>query len=229
MKTGAFFDKFSKEYESQDRYRYLFYRWMIKSIIKQIDKEDCDIVDVGTGTGNLAVRLAMKYPGSRILGIDVSKGMISEARAKCDRMGITNISFKVGSVERLRTGKVDFVVSALAFHHVKNKRLVLSSVRTRLAKEGKLVIGDWFEPSRQYKEEVDMLRRKKPRMANEFDRSWKEALKGMSDEYGKKHPKEYPVSQTELASIMKSVGFEKQTILESLLPNFAVVVGETKP
>ena len=225
MKTAAFFDKFSKEYESQDRYRYLFYRWMIKGIIRQVNTESCDVLDIGTGTGNLAIRLAMRRPTSRILGVDLSKGMINEARAKCHRMGITNVHFKVSSVEKLGTGKIDFAVSALAFHHIKDKRKVVSDLYTKLSQNGKLVIGDWFNPSRPYKKEVSELRRTNPKRAWEFDKSWKDALKGMSGEYGKEHPKEYPVGQTDLVAIMKDVGFRKSKILKSLLPNFAIVVG----
>ena len=225
MKTAAFFDKYSKEYESQDRYRYLFYRRMINGIIRQVNREACDILDIGTGTGNLAVRLAMRRPSSRILGVDLSKGMIDEARSKCDKMGITNVRFEVGPVEKLRAGKIDFAVSALAFHHVKDKRKVVSDVYAGLSQSGKLVIGDWFEPSRPYKDEVSELRRTNPKRAREFDKSWKDALKGMSGEYGKEHPKEYPVSQTDLAAIMKEAGFRKSKILKSPLPNFAIVVG----
>lgn len=225
MKTAAYFDKFSKEYESQDRYRYLFYRWMVDGIIRQVDRGPCDILDIGTGTGNLAIRLAMRRPDSRVLGVDLSRGMISEAKAKCVRMGVTNVRFEVGPVEKLRNGKADFAVSALAFHHIKDKGKVVSDILARLPEDGKLVIGDWFVPSGPYEAEVGELRRKDRAKAREFDRSWKDALKGMSERYGTEHPKEYPVSQTDLAAAMKDAGFSKSRVLKSLLPNFAIVVG----
>lgn len=227
VKTATYFDNFSKEYESQDRHRYLFYRWMIESIVRQVDVEDCDVVDIGTGTGNLAVRLAMKHPGSRILGVDISKGMIDQAKAKCDKVGIMNVHFRIGTAENLRiAGKPNFVVSSLAFHHVKDKRRAVSNIHARLARGGKLVIGDWFEPDGQYQKGVIQLRLKEPDSAKKFDRSWEQALKGMSRRYGEEHPKEYPVSQTELAGIMKDAGFGRRRVLKSLLPNFAVVIGE---
>lgn len=226
MKTAAYFDKFSKEYESQDRYRYLFYRWIVQSVIRQIGRGDSDIVDVGTGTGNLALRLAARYPGATILGIDISKGMIREAEAKRARMGLTNVCFRLGSAENLGTAKADFVVSVLAFHHVRNKKRAISNIYAKLAGNGKLVVGDWFEPDERYAEEVAQLRRRKPRLAKEFDRSWEEALEGMKGRYEQEHPKEYHISQAELAAFMKEVGFRKQRILRSLIPTFAVVVGE---
>jgi hypothetical protein len=33
----SFFDKLAAEYVAQSRYRYLFYRWIIQTIIRQID------------------------------------------------------------------------------------------------------------------------------------------------------------------------------------------------
>jgi len=41
-----FFDKFSMEYEAQSRRRYLFYRWLIDSTIRQIDKKESEILDL---------------------------------------------------------------------------------------------------------------------------------------------------------------------------------------
>lgn len=225
MKTAAYFDKFAKEYESQDRDRFLFYRWIIQSIIRQVDRDDCDIVDIGAGTGNLALRLAVKYPKSRISGIDISEGMLREAEARRRKKGLTNIRFGLGSAENPTEGRADFVVSALAFHHVKNKERAISSIHNKLARNGKLIIGDWFEPDDRYEREVTKLRRHKPRLAKEFDRSW-EAFKGMKGPYEEEHPKEFPISQAELVRIMKEAGFKKQKILKSLIPAFAVVVGE---
>lgn len=68
MKTATYFDKYSKHYESQDRNRHLFYRWLVQTIMRRVDREDGDIVDVGTGTGSLALRLAARYPGPESWG-----------------------------------------------------------------------------------------------------------------------------------------------------------------
>jgi ubiquinone/menaquinone biosynthesis C-methylase UbiE len=225
MKTAEFFDKYSKEYESQDRYKRLYYRWLIGGIVREIGKEDGDTIDIGTGTGNLAVRIALKHPASRILGNDVSRGMIREAKAKCKRMGIANVRFKQGPAEGLRIGRIDFAVSSLVFHHIKDKERVISDIYAGLAPNGKLVIGDWFEPTRQYKREINELRRKNPERTARFDKSWEESLKGMSGNYGKEHPKEYPYSQTSLVAIMKEAGFRQQRVVKSPLPTLAIVVG----
>ncbi len=80
-----------------------------------------------------------------------------------------------------------------------------------------------FKSSKEYKKEVDKLRKRNPKRAREFDKSWKQFLNDMSKEYGRKHPKEYPVCPTHLKEIIKSVGFSKSRVIKSPLPHIAVV------
>jgi len=222
----AFFDRFSKEYEAQGRHRHLFYRWLISNIARQAGEDARKVLDLGTGTGELALRIAAKLPKSKVTGLDISTGMVGEAKRKARAMGIRNVRFLVSPMERVARTPADIAVSNLAFHHVKNKSSVISKIYWILPKGGKLVIGDWFKPSRRYGKAVEKLRRKNPKLAAAFDESWAQALREMSREYGRKHPKEYPVCPTELQEIMKKAGFRKQRILKSMLPNFAIVIGE---
>lgn len=224
--ANRFFDELADEYEAQSRYRYRFYRWIIQTIIRQIDNGRCEILDLGTGTGELLLRLADKFRQSHIKGLDISAAMIEKARKAAVKMGVNNITFTVSSMEKAKIGKVDFAVSCLAFHHVANKELVISKIYQALAENGKLVIGDWFKPCKKYREKVQDLRSRNPQRAKEFDRSWRQALQAMSKEYRKKHPKEYTICPHRLEEIMRDVGFKKQRTVKSPLANFAVVIGE---
>ena len=225
MKTKKFFTEFSREYEAQNRYSLLFYRRMIGTIIRQIGKRSRRILDLGTGTGELALRIAVRFPKSKVIGIDISSGMLGVARAKADRLGLRNVSFAVSPLERV-SKRANFAVSMAAFHHVKDKATAIRRIYGLLPRVGKLVIGDWFKPSAKYRKEVAAMRRKYPKQTKQFDASWRAALRAMSGEYGAKHPTEYPICPTELRDIMKNAGFRRQRVIKSLLPNFAVVVGE---
>ena len=46
------------------------------------------IIDAGTGTGILALMAALRMPGSRITGVDISPGAVMEARANVQRNGL---------------------------------------------------------------------------------------------------------------------------------------------
>jgi len=194
--------------------------------MRQIGNRKCEILDLGTGTGELLLRLADKFPQSHINGLDISLAMIEKARKAAVKMGINNVTFMVSSMEKAEIGKIDFAVSCLAFHHVANRELVISKVHRALAENGKLVIGDWFKPCKKYREEVHGERSRNSRRAKEFEGSWRQALRSMSKEYRKEHPKEFPICPHRLEEMMRDVGFKKQRIVKSPLASFAVVIGE---
>jgi len=228
MKSAkTFFDKFSKQYEAENRYKYEWYKWTVDNVIKQIDREKPVILDLGTGNGEIATRAASKFPNSSVIGIDVSSGMINEAEEKARKMGLKNVRFVVSPMENLKIERADFVVSHLAFHHVKNKLLVMTKICKILPRKGRLIIGDWFKPTRAYEKEIEKLRARNPTLSKKFDESWQDFLSEPSmREYSERHPKEYPISQAELENTMKNVGFRKQKTIKMLMATFAVVVGE---
>lgn len=54
-----------------------------------------DILDVATGTGDLAILLARKFPEARITGVDLSSGMLAVGREKVAKVGLEErISFR---------------------------------------------------------------------------------------------------------------------------------------
>jgi SAM-dependent methyltransferase len=72
------------------------------------------IVDVGTGTGRLALHLAPR--ARRVVGIDTDAGALVEARRQAHRAGLTNVVFVVGDAERVdyrALGPPDAVVGHL--------------------------------------------------------------------------------------------------------------------
>jgi demethylmenaquinone methyltransferase/2-methoxy-6-polyprenyl-1,4-benzoquinol methylase len=228
MKSAkTFFDKFSKLYEAENRYKYQWYKWTVDNVIKQINREKAVILDLGTGNGEIAIRAALKFPHSNVIGIDVSSGMINEAKEKARKTGLKNVRFVVSSMENLKIERADYVVSNLAFHHVKNKLLVMTEICKILPEKGKLIIGDWFKPTKAYEKEIEKLRAKNPTLSRKFDKSWQDFVSEPSmREYQEKHPKEYTISQIELEKMMKKAGLRKQKTIKMQVATFAVVVGE---
>jgi ubiquinone/menaquinone biosynthesis C-methylase UbiE len=223
----TFFDEFSKQYEAQSRNKYLFYRRTAANVIKQINRQKSVILDLGTGNGEIAIRVALKFPYSSVIGIDVSSGMINEAEKKARKIGLKNVRFIVSPMENLKIEKADFVVSHLAFHHVKNKLSVLKKIYEILPRKGRVIIGDWFKPTIEYEKAIEKLRAKNLTLSKRFDESWQNFISEPSDrEYSEKHPKEYPISQIKLKNMMKKAEFRKQKIIKMPMATFAVVVGE---
>jgi ubiquinone/menaquinone biosynthesis C-methylase UbiE len=69
-------------------------------------------LDLGTGTGVVALALAERYPEAEIVGIDLSPGMIEEARRKLPPGLSGRVRFEVGDASALacRDGEFDLVV-----------------------------------------------------------------------------------------------------------------------
>ncbi len=71
------------------------------------------ILDVGTGSGCIAVTLACEKPGSRVVASDISRGALATARANAERHSTREeISFVIGSLaDPFKSEAFDLVVS----------------------------------------------------------------------------------------------------------------------
>lgn len=44
------------------------------------------VLDIATGTGDVAIELARRYPAAEVYGVDLSAGMLAEARRKAEKL-----------------------------------------------------------------------------------------------------------------------------------------------
>lgn len=81
---------------------------------------DETVLDLGTGTG--AIALALAPHAGRVIGRDISEGMLSEARSKAESAGIENVEFAEGRFREPNVDEpVDVVVSNFALHHLSDE------------------------------------------------------------------------------------------------------------
>ena len=71
------------------------------------------ILDVGTGSGCIAVTLALELPDSTVEAVDISKGAIDIARKNAERLG-ANVNFYYSDLLQ-ETGKYDLIVANLPY------------------------------------------------------------------------------------------------------------------
>ena len=70
---------------------------LVETIIKNTDeKEVINILDVGTGSGNIAVALAKNLPNSKIIGIDKSNDALETARKNSK---LNNVNTQINFIE----------------------------------------------------------------------------------------------------------------------------------
>lgn len=78
------------------------------------------IIDLGCGTGTLALRLKQRFPSARITCLDLAENMLALARAKL--AGYEGIEFEQGDLlTHLLKGPHDVAVSSLALHHLETE------------------------------------------------------------------------------------------------------------
>ena len=75
-------------------------------------------IDVGTGTGAVALAIAARRPDARVIGLDVAETAIRCAEANADRLGLTRVRFVRSDILRelpREIGEVDLVVANLPY------------------------------------------------------------------------------------------------------------------
>ena len=103
-------------------------------------------LDVGCGTGSLAIAAARQQPTATIHGIDPAPEMIARAQAKATTAGVAP-RFEVGIIEHLPydDGSMDVVTSSIMMHHLPPETLSagLAEILRVLTPGGRLVVVDF--------------------------------------------------------------------------------------
>lgn len=103
------------------------------------------LLDVGSGTGTLAVAVGRRHPDVEVVGLDPDGRALDRARRKAARAGVA-VRFDRGYAQELPYpgGSFDRVLSSLMFHHLGRgaKSGMLAEVRRVLAPGGQLLLAD---------------------------------------------------------------------------------------
>lgn len=115
------------------------------------------VLDIGTGTGQLALDALTRWPGVSVVGIDASAGMAAVADAEADR--------RLPAAERARfrstvvfadsmpfaDGAFDAALSSFVLQLVPNRARALREARRILRPDGLLAYVSWLEDTRVFR------------------------------------------------------------------------------
>jgi SAM-dependent methyltransferase len=110
------------------------------------------ILEIGSGPGRLAVRLAREAPSMTLTGVDISDAMVERADRRAAGAGLSErVRFEVGDVAALPLpdGEFDGVVSTLSLHHWSEPTHGLAEIHRVLKPGGEARIYDlahWLWP-----------------------------------------------------------------------------------
>lgn len=89
--------------------------WRRRTVRIVAGQSPAAVLDVATGTGDLALALARKLPGARICGVDLSAEMLKVAAEKLAGKGFPQIELSQGDAEHLDFGDATFDAVTVAF------------------------------------------------------------------------------------------------------------------
>ncbi|MCL4838968.1 MAG: methyltransferase domain-containing protein [Thermoanaerobaculia bacterium] len=111
------------------------------------------VLDLGCGTGTLAIEMASRCPGLQIFGLDGDPEVLSRAERKAVRAGV-EITWQQGLATRLPfpDGSFDRAVSTLFFHHLATEDKVSAAreLHRVLRPGGQLHVADWGPPASRF-------------------------------------------------------------------------------
>jgi ubiquinone/menaquinone biosynthesis C-methylase UbiE len=103
------------------------------------------VVDLGSGAGNDAfVARSIVGENGKVIGIDMTEKMIAKARSNTERLGFSNVEFRLGDIEAIPLDDMvaDVIVSNCVLNLVPNKLKAFSETFRILKPNGHFSVSD---------------------------------------------------------------------------------------
>jgi ubiquinone/menaquinone biosynthesis C-methylase UbiE len=147
------FDELSNEYDAYMLILPDYAKTHLIIIELASPKKEYNAVDIGTGTGALAMMMAPMV--KEVIAIDISKKMLDEAKSKANERDIHNIKFiktTGNNLHSIQDSSIDIIVSNLVFHHLndKEKACLIKECYMKLRPNGKFISGDIMKTKSWY-------------------------------------------------------------------------------
>ncbi|RLD25124.1 MAG: bifunctional demethylmenaquinone methyltransferase/2-methoxy-6-polyprenyl-1,4-benzoquinol methylase UbiE [Bacteroidetes bacterium] len=109
-----------------------------------------NVLDIATGTGDFAVE-AIKLKPKKIIGVDISEGMLDVGRKKVAQKGLTDlIELSLGDAENLsfEDNKFDAIIVAFGVRNFENLRKGLDEMFRVTSEGGHVMIIEFSKPAK---------------------------------------------------------------------------------
>ncbi len=123
--------------------------WRKRAISYLKPAQPAEILDVATGTADVAILMAKILNPKKVVGIDIASQMLELGRGKIETQGLSEIiSLETGDSERLRfaEGSFDAVSVAFGVRNFENLEKGLSEMYRVLRPNGRIVVLEFSKP-----------------------------------------------------------------------------------
>ena len=122
-----------------------------KKLVRAVKKSrPQSIIDLATGTADIAIIEAELIPGAQIAGLDLAPKMIELAQAKVNKKGLSDrIQLEQGDAESLRFNDHTFDAASISFgvRNFENLEKGISEIFRVLRKGGKIFVLEFSRPT----------------------------------------------------------------------------------
>ena len=125
--------------------------WRKKAIREVADIQPAAVLDVATGTGDMAIAAVKKIGNVKVTGVDISEGMLEVGRKKISEQSLSQaISLQSGDSEALpfNDGIFDAVMCAYGVRNFEHLEAGLRDMQRVLRPGGKVVILEFSHPKK---------------------------------------------------------------------------------
>ncbi len=152
--SGAMFDRIARRYDLCNRVLSLgldrgWRRRAVRALLLPPDARP-RVLDVASGTGDLAIDIARACRGAAVIGLDPSAGMLDVAARKVARRGLADrVTFALGDAQRLPYGSCELDAAAIAFgiRNVPDRGAALRELARVVRPGGRIAVLELGEPS----------------------------------------------------------------------------------
>jgi len=187
--------------------------WRKKAINQLKELQPKKVLDVATGTGDVALMTYKMLHPEKIIGIDISEGMLGFGRQKIEKLGLSNsIELVKGDSENINfdDNSFDAITVAFGVRNFENLERGLKEMLRVLRPGGKLVVLEFSKPKQPLFKSIYNLYMNQiaPSFGKLFSKN-KNAYQYLNDSV-----QAFAEGET-FVTIMKEAGF-KQTYLKPL-------------
>lgn len=127
--------------------------WRKKALAMLKNNRNDLVLDIATGTGDLAIEANRILKPGKIIGVDISRGMLEEGRAKIKKLGLEEkIEMQLGDSEKLLfdDNTFDTVIVSFGVRNFENLLKGLSDMNRVLKPGGTCMVVEFSKPKNYF-------------------------------------------------------------------------------
>ena len=149
--SGQMFDRIAHRYDLLNRILSfgIDKGWRRRAVAALELKDGAEVLDLATGTGDLALDIARRHPSSRVEGLDPSGGMLAVGRRKVEAAGLAGrVRLVEGDAQKLPydADRFDGVTIAFGIRNVPDRPAALREMARVCRPGGRVAILELGEP-----------------------------------------------------------------------------------